>query len=424
VDVAASVTLLGTWRATVAGAEVTVPAACQRIVALLGLSGRLSRPYLAGTLWGDLDDVRALRRLRSTLWRLPAAARPLIEVTDTALRLAPGVDVDVARVTAMAHALTEGGREVAPDEALALLSGPDLLVGWYDDWVVPERERINQLRVHALEALADRLTAGTSGPPSRPDLPPSGPIRCARAPIASSSGPTSPRATRPRRCASTTATGACSTASSGWTIPARTWWRWWSPSADAGGTPDARRRDCRRGPLDAMSEPIPTGTWLPPSPTFRPTASASVRRGRAGSCTPTARSAAAMTVAGSDIYVIGGFTWTAGGARQPLATNEMYDHSSGTWQTRAPMPTPRGLAAVGVIDGLVYVVGGQAPDTTDLNQVYDPDADHWAPAAPLPSPRAGMAAGVVESGPYLCGGSCDGEKVLDTLQMYDPVKDA
>jgi len=160
VDVAASVTLLGTWRATVAGAEVTVPAACQRIVALLGLSGRLSRPYLAGTLWGDLDDVRALRRLRSTLWRLPAAARPLIEVTDTALRLAPGVDVDVARVTAMAHALTEGGREVAPDEALALLSGPDLLVGWYDDWVVPEQERINQLRVHALEALADRLTAG------------------------------------------------------------------------------------------------------------------------------------------------------------------------------------------------------------------------------------------------------------------------
>ena len=35
-----------------------------------------------------------------------------------------------------------------------------------------------------------------------------------------------------------------------------------------------------------------------------------------------------------------------------------------------------------------------------------------------------MAAGVVESGLYLCGGSGDGEKVLDTVQMYDPVKDA
>jgi hypothetical protein len=205
-----------------------------------------------------------------------------------------------------------------------------------------------------------------------------------------------------------------------------------------------------------MSEPIPSGTWLPPSadlPTYRVSLAAAWARGElhaiggdagdgspptgshdvfdpstgvwaSGLALPTARSSAAVTVVGSDIYVIGGFTWTAGGSRQPLASNEMYDHSSGTWQTRAPMPTPRGLAAIGEIDGLVYVVGGQAPDSCDLNQVYDPDADHWAPAAPLPSARAGMAAGVVESGLYLCGGSGDGEKVLDMLQLYDPVKDA
>src|SRR5437867_4028183 len=33
----------------------------------------------------------------------------------------------------------------------------DLLPDWYDDWVALERERLRQLRVHALEQLCDRL---------------------------------------------------------------------------------------------------------------------------------------------------------------------------------------------------------------------------------------------------------------------------
>jgi DNA-binding SARP family transcriptional activator len=35
----------------------------------------------------------------------------------------------------------------------------ELLPGWYDDWVIFERERLRQLRLHALDALAGRLTA-------------------------------------------------------------------------------------------------------------------------------------------------------------------------------------------------------------------------------------------------------------------------
>jgi DNA-binding SARP family transcriptional activator len=35
----------------------------------------------------------------------------------------------------------------------------DLLPGWYDDWVLIEAEDWRQLRLHALEALAARLTA-------------------------------------------------------------------------------------------------------------------------------------------------------------------------------------------------------------------------------------------------------------------------
>jgi len=38
-------------------------------------------------------------------------------------------------------------------------AGGELLPGWYDDWVIFERERVRQLRLHVLDALAERLIA-------------------------------------------------------------------------------------------------------------------------------------------------------------------------------------------------------------------------------------------------------------------------
>src|SRR4029450_5676226 len=43
-------------------------------------------------------------------------------------------------------------------EAIPSLSA-ELLPDWYDDWALVEAEDWRQLRLHALEALADRLTA-------------------------------------------------------------------------------------------------------------------------------------------------------------------------------------------------------------------------------------------------------------------------
>ena len=50
----------------------------------------------------------------------------------------------------------------APDDPVDLdawwpwLNG-DLLPGWYDDWVLVDRERLRQMRVHALESMARGL---------------------------------------------------------------------------------------------------------------------------------------------------------------------------------------------------------------------------------------------------------------------------
>jgi DNA-binding SARP family transcriptional activator len=41
----------------------------------------------------------------------------------------------------------------------ALVRSGELLPGFYDEWLLTERERLRQLRLHALEALCERLTA-------------------------------------------------------------------------------------------------------------------------------------------------------------------------------------------------------------------------------------------------------------------------
>jgi DNA-binding SARP family transcriptional activator len=43
--------------------------------------------------------------------------------------------------------------------AVAILQRGDLLPGWYDDWVLYERSRLAQLRLRALESLAEQLVS-------------------------------------------------------------------------------------------------------------------------------------------------------------------------------------------------------------------------------------------------------------------------
>jgi DNA-binding SARP family transcriptional activator len=47
-----------------------------------------------------------------------------------------------------------------PDLAERL--GGDLLPDWYDEWLVVVRERLRQLRLHALDAICDRLISSGS----------------------------------------------------------------------------------------------------------------------------------------------------------------------------------------------------------------------------------------------------------------------
>ena len=80
-----------------------------------------------------------------------------MDASGGALGLADGVRVDVWDLKEWAQRTLDPNTDVdgarAPRSALA----GELLPGWCEDWVLLERERLRQLRLHALEVLADKL---------------------------------------------------------------------------------------------------------------------------------------------------------------------------------------------------------------------------------------------------------------------------
>jgi DNA-binding SARP family transcriptional activator len=66
--------------------------------------------------------------------------------------------VDIRAVTEWAQVILHDASQESANRAILYARG-ELLPGWYDDWVIFERERLRQLRLHALDALAERLTA-------------------------------------------------------------------------------------------------------------------------------------------------------------------------------------------------------------------------------------------------------------------------
>jgi DNA-binding SARP family transcriptional activator len=143
------------------GAIIPLANGIQRLLALLALRDRVvHRASVAGALWPDVSESHAHASLRSALLRIPHAARAVISVTDVELSLAEGVEVDIHDAQARAHRLLDDDASVSEgdmDHAAITQLSSDLLPGWRDEWVMPEAEEWRQLRLHALEALTDRL---------------------------------------------------------------------------------------------------------------------------------------------------------------------------------------------------------------------------------------------------------------------------
>jgi DNA-binding SARP family transcriptional activator len=140
------------------GAALALPLSAQRLLAFLALHDRpLLRPFVAGCLWTDASESRAAASLRSALWRLGAPG--LVQATATHLRLADGVTIDLELAGTAARRVLDEEIPLDPADVRVLVDSGDLLPDWYDDWVLLERERFRQVRLHALEVLSTRLAA-------------------------------------------------------------------------------------------------------------------------------------------------------------------------------------------------------------------------------------------------------------------------
>jgi hypothetical protein len=110
----------------------------------------------------------------------------------------------------------------------------------------------------------------------------------------------------------------------------------------------------------------------------------------------------AVTGDGNRIYVLGG-RWD----NALKATAESLDSLTGAWRRLADMPTARGGTSGGVVNGRVYVAGGEAfgPDRT-FPQVegYDPPSNAWTTLPQLLTPRHGLAVQGVGATLYVIGG--------------------
>ena len=172
-----------------------------RLIAFLALHpGPHDRHVIAGMLWPDASEPRAVGKLRSALWRLNALPVPLVDVDRSSVALEPQVLVDVRLLSDWA-ARVISGNHCTDDFAHTPwdLIGLDLLPGWPDDWLLLERERIRQRLMHGLENMACELIRSAAPPrPSRSPWSSAAPTGFARVLSASSSRHTSPRATGPR----------------------------------------------------------------------------------------------------------------------------------------------------------------------------------------------------------------------------------
>ncbi|MDH3301825.1 MAG: bacterial transcriptional activator domain-containing protein [Acidimicrobiia bacterium] len=149
----ATLRLLGQFSLTGANGLIPVDTQSARLLAALALSGRTNRAELSGLLWPEAGRARALANMRAVVWRMPEGARRLLVGSCRELSLRDEVDVDVHRLCLRRRPDGLSPAYVGLGFDLDLLSAP-LLTGWYDEWVIVERERVRACQVELLQQRA------------------------------------------------------------------------------------------------------------------------------------------------------------------------------------------------------------------------------------------------------------------------------
>jgi DNA-binding SARP family transcriptional activator len=140
------------------GEPCSLPTNAQRVLAYLALRGRTqARATLAGRLWEEVPQDRALASLRTALWRIRQVHAGIVSSNQASITLNRRVTVDLEAALAQARWLRGEDQSLEGFDWRPDLLGCDLLPDWDEDWVTLERERIRQVRLHSLDELCRRL---------------------------------------------------------------------------------------------------------------------------------------------------------------------------------------------------------------------------------------------------------------------------
>jgi len=144
-----------------------------------------------------------------------------------------------------------------------------------------------------------------------------------------------------------------------------------------------------------------------------------------GAPLPTPRRLLAAAAEGGTIYTFGGcgspcFSPPAHTSTEEETRLEVYQ--GGGWWTRQRIPAILfGAAAAAPGNDRIYLFGGFVTGSSTYE--YDPADDRWERKSPMPTPRHGLAAVAWGGKVYVLGGS-DGQRASAALEIYDPDLDS
>ena len=134
-----------------------------------------------------------------------------------------------------------------------------------------------------------------------------------------------------------------------------------------------------------------------------------------------------ISVAASGTGVINGMMYVVGGTTSTGASTnsvEAFNTSTSSWSasaTVAPMPISITGLGVGVVNGILYAVGGSASSGTNNLEAYNPVSNSWSTClAPMPVGLTNLGVGVVNGIIYAVGGQAS-SGVTNLVEAYNPV---
>jgi DNA-binding SARP family transcriptional activator len=137
---------------------------------LLNRNRPVLREKLATVLWEDLPGPQSRRYLRKTVWQMQTALNEVGEPAGSAdflsveaewiqINTGPTLWLDVAQFESAYKQVEDvSGKELSAEEARSLMDAAslyrgDLLEGWYHEWCLFERERLERMYLNMLEKL-------------------------------------------------------------------------------------------------------------------------------------------------------------------------------------------------------------------------------------------------------------------------------